>query len=247
MRAFHNDHPCGDCGRVCAGERELTQHRRTEHVKEFILERNEKRKSGDFVCDTCGKTFSDKSVLSSHIKNRHKDIACDHCEEHFQVKTEYHNHLRDQHAVSPVSCHLCDYKTYDEASLKTHVKTHLKRTLSKPPAESTRTCGECGKTFKTSSYIRHVRRVHLKLAKTEEIPCPICSKIFTRKETLSYHLNVHSGAKPYKCFYCEAAYQNKSNRCNHMKKSHPDLYQKQKQATITEESGDQSVTMAFLQ
>ena len=235
MRAFHYDHPCGDCGRVCAGERELTQHRRTEHTKEFILERNEKRKSGSFVCDTCGRTFINESLLSSHIKNLHKDIACDHCEEHFQVKTEYHNHLRDQHAVSPVSCHLCAYKTYDEGSLKKHLKTHLKSTLSKPQAESTQKCGECGKTFNKTNFMRHVRRVHLKLAKTEEIPCPICSKILKSKEILSYHLNVHSGAKPYKCFYCEAAYQNKSNRLNHMKKSHPDLYQKQKQAPITEE------------
>ena len=87
--------------------------------------------------------------------------------------------------------------------------------------------------------INHMKLVHLGLKKTQKkkktIPCPTCNKTFPDQENLNYHMNVHSGAKPYKCFYCEAAYQNKSNRLNHMKKSHPDLYQKQKQAPITEE------------
>ena len=63
------------------------------------------------------------------------------------MRTEYHNHLRDQHAVTPLSCHLCDYETYDEGSLKNHLKNHLKRTITQPPSKSDFKCRECEKTF----------------------------------------------------------------------------------------------------
>ena len=85
----------------------------------------------------------------------------------------------------------------------------------------------------------------MKLKKRKyDIPCSLCGKLFDCKENLKYHMNVHSGAKPYQCFFCETSFQNKSNRINHMKKSHPDLHQKKKKQD--EESLDQ-VIMTFVQ
>ena len=36
----------------------------------------------------------------------------------------------------------------------------------------------------------------------EEWPCPICSKVFTCKEKLRFHLATHCDYKPYVCRYC---------------------------------------------
>ena len=233
MRRYHKEIPCEDCGEICGGEIGYRLHRRTYHYSTLLLEKNEKRKQNkEFVCEHCGKSFDSKYACSSHISKMHKakDIACERCEEHFEKKTDYRNHLREQHAVEPwFSCQQCDYKTYDEQ----YLKNHLKMVHSEKKFE----CKECGKTLKHQASLRsHVQKVHLKLPKTYKFPCPTCNKKFHTTEQLTNHMNVHSGAKPYKCFYCENAYQNKSNRLNHIKKSHPDLHQKQQEVVTTEDS-----------
>ena len=40
----------------------------------------------------------------------------------------------------------------------------------------------------------------------EEWPCPICSKVFTCKEKLRFHLATHCDYKPYVCRYCPYRY-----------------------------------------
>ena len=52
--------------------------------------------------------------------------------------------------------------------------------------------------------------------------CEQCNKGFTTKVQFSYHENVHTGLKPYKCQYCNMCYQNTSNRRTHQRKSHPE-------------------------
>ena len=50
--------------------------------------------------------------------------------------------------------------------------------------------------------------------------CTFCGKGFDEKIKLNDHFNVHTGAKPYKCRFCDMAYQNKSNRHAHERKAH---------------------------
>ena len=201
-------------------------HRRHVHAKEFVLERIEKIKNPEFICATCGKGYHLKTTYWNHLVTHnlppyHK--TCDHCGEKFDSRKEYAKHYRDKHKL----------------------RTQSSSTNLLP-------CEDCGKTFANlSNLTKHLRRVHLgikkKLTKTPK-PCPTCDKVFYTNENLTYHMNVHTGAKPYKCFYCENAYQNRSNRTNHIKKSHPEVsHQKQKEAVITEEEGQDPITMTFVQ
>lgn len=215
MRFFHDDTPCKDCGMILSGEKEYKLHRRRVHAKEFLLEKIEKNKETKFICATCGKGYAVKSTYWNHLVTHtlppyHK--ACEYCGEQFDKRKEYSKHYRDKHQLKTQSS-------------STNVK-----------------CEDCGKTFANLACLTiHLRTVHLGIKKRKKgkpIPCPTCNKIFFSNETLAYHMNVHTGAKPYKCYYCENAYQNKSNRLNHIKKSHPDLYQKQKEAVAAEGNKD---------
>ena len=188
-------------------------HRRHVHAKEFLLETIEKNKNPEFICATCGKGFAVKSTYLNHLVKHtvppyHK--VCEYCGDQFETRKDYSKHYQSKHSQS--------------RKQSTAVK-----------------CDECGKTFMQLKRLNHhLRTIHLgiikKVKKTPK-PCPTCNKVFFTNETLAYHMNVHTGAKPFKCFYCENAYQNRSNRNNHIKKSHPDLCQKQKEAVTTEEEG----------
>lgn len=65
-------------------------------------------------------------------------------------------------------------------------------------------------------------RLHIKPEKL--LTCPKCPFITEYKHHLEYHLNNHTGAKPFKCTECSYTCVNKSMLNSHMK-SHSNIYQ----------------------
>ena len=62
------------------------------------------------------------------------------------------------------------------------------------------------KTFKTKSNLdNHLDQVHTKLQENaQHFICPFegCGKAFLRKQPYQFHLNKHTGVKPYTCHNC---------------------------------------------
>ena len=53
--------------------------------------------------------------------------------------------------------------------------------------------------------------------KKSQFICPECSKVLSSKQTLKQHLNIHTGAKPFRCFFpaCNAAFKHASQMSSH--------------------------------
>ncbi|XP_058125736.1 lateral signaling target protein 2 homolog isoform X1 [Anopheles ziemanni] len=47
--------------------------------------------------------------------------------------------------------------------------------------------------------------------------CTYCGKLFTRSNTLSYHLKVHTGERPFKCKHCSKAFREQYRLMKHIK------------------------------
>uniref|UniRef100_A0A182RW10 C2H2-type domain-containing protein n=1 Tax=Anopheles funestus TaxID=62324 RepID=A0A182RW10_ANOFN len=47
--------------------------------------------------------------------------------------------------------------------------------------------------------------------------CTYCGKLFTRSNTLSYHLKVHTGERPFKCKHCAKAFREQYRLMKHLK------------------------------
>ena len=79
------------------------------------------------------------------------------------------------------------------------VFSHIKKQHDKVP------CTICGEMIGKYIMNRHIEYKH-KDSSSRKNKCTFCGKGFYSKKELKDHINTHTGAKPYMCNYCGAAF-----------------------------------------
>ncbi|XP_033120367.1 zinc finger protein 252-like [Anneissia japonica] len=188
-------HHCKHCDKKFAWKRSLIVHERIHTGKDM------------FSCDQCGKSYSSKVSLQSHIathtKQEDKPFSCDICGKYFTKKWDWETHKWQHTGQKKYICEHCG-KTYARNSdLRRHVLSH---TGNKPFQ-----CRFCGKRFITRWHYNYHERRHTGV---KPYQCQLCWKEFMQKCHLDRHEITHA-SETYNCRYCGRKYMHKDELTRH--------------------------------
>ena len=203
------------------------------HRKGFSRHKMRWHKEVQTACSDCKEIFSSRWDLKIHMQEVHQrknvrlnssnkarevdpkedklgEYYCEFCGRGFNSEKQYKTHVKNHKQEQDIKCRYCDH-VGNKYGIDRHEKLHFDPTLP---------CETCGKLFHHLTNLRrHIRMSHLPDSMKKH-RCTFCGKGFDEKIRLHDHFNVHTGAKPYKCRFCDMAYQNKSNRQAHERKTH---------------------------
>jgi len=110
----------------------------------------------DFLCTFCGKGFTKKANLESHITlhTGERRYSCTHCEKKFRSHSVFQNHLRYHKGKKEFVCQYCGKAFMQKSHLQRHTATHT--------GERKHVCHVCCKTFIEPGDVRKHMRTHNK-------------------------------------------------------------------------------------
>jgi len=241
---------CKICNEMYFSEEALKSHTKTTHMKNIKCDfpgcemsyssaaklrvhqqahGQEAGKTRDFVCNQCGQAFFKSTLLKSHIRYVHegyrslaeksdKIITCEKCGESLR-ECRYRYHKKRCHSAEKHDCPECNKSFNHRDFLVTHMtQSHIMQT-----------CDQCGEQVSKRSIKDHILRNHTAESK-KPYHCSVCNKGFIKKHVLEEHMNIHTGARPYKCLFCDKSCANQSNSFKHMRTSHAEQYRAYKDA-----------------
>ncbi|XP_011862555.1 PREDICTED: zinc finger protein 530-like [Vollenhovia emeryi] len=145
VRFKHKEAPtmCDVCGKTCSNSNSLYVHQKWAHFKpkyeceickrrmvtqenldQHILLQHERRES--FVCEECGKSFSENHRLKQHMMTHTGDrpYDCHICGKAFARRTAFRQHLLIHTGKRPYVCDICGKAFTQKPGLICHRKSH---------------------------------------------------------------------------------------------------------------------------
>uniref|UniRef100_A0A1I8PDS2 C2H2-type domain-containing protein n=1 Tax=Stomoxys calcitrans TaxID=35570 RepID=A0A1I8PDS2_STOCA len=183
-------------------------------------------------CDICHHLVASYSQLKEHFSKSHASEICYLmcCQLRLDSRYDILQHIDYHNAPQHLKCEVCCKAYRWVRTLRTHIKTiHIRKGGDKNAQDSSEKlegkyrCYKCSKDFASEKHLeRHIQNVH----KPKILECKFCEKSFRRPEVLREHLARHTGVKTYACSACPKAFNWRSSYLAHMKKNHPQEWQK---------------------
>ena len=204
------------------------------YVHDGISDVHERKK--DFICKTCGKAFTRKQTLESHVSTKHgkreekeKDFMCSLCGKAFHSKRGLQKHISGFHeGKKDFMCSFCGKAFYKSDGLQYHISAshEPKQNISVDVEKKNFTCLTCGKSFPTEYDLNtHVSSVH---EGEKKFKCLIdvpeeheqIDEQNQNYEKIGKVLDPRAEIKFYICPICEGKFKSFSLTDNHMVEFH---------------------------
>ncbi|XP_070574933.1 zinc finger protein 586-like isoform X2 [Ptychodera flava] len=192
--------------------RNIRPHECTECGRTFSLKGNLKSHmlthgNRPYECKECGRAFTRKEHLKRHVLT-HTNIRpheCEVCGRAFTLKQILDRHMMTHTNIRPHECKECGRAFILRSDLEKHLLIHT----NIRPLE----CNECGKAFGQKSKLNIHMLIHTNIRPHE---CNECGKAFSQKNNLNRHLLTHTNVRPYECIECGKAFIRKENLKRHV-------------------------------
>lgn len=119
-------------------------------------------------------------------------------------------HLKSDHSERIYVCSVCGLDFRKRNPYNDHLDEHIAAT-----SDGTYECDICKVHFADARQFRVHKKTHNATVKIW--PCKACGKNYSSKNLLDEHMNMHTGARPYKCPHCPKDFASKYTLTAHMK------------------------------
>lgn len=173
-----------------------------------------------FKCESCPKSFSKRSALSTHELSHLnlRDFTCPHtgCKSAFNVFYRLLRHMRNVHSIEEDEIEVFKEKSRKKLLEKSTMKI-------KPEAVSEKIRVQCEICLKVLSNVKYLKE-HMILQHLNNAPYVCdkkgCNKKFTDWSLMEKHQKKHEGKFEFKCTYCSKDFVQRKTLNQHLKKSH---------------------------
>lgn len=170
------------------------------------------------VCPYCGKTFTRRVFLRSHVFSHtgEKLFTCKVCSKSFNNSQSLLRHSLCHTGAKPYSCSICNKSFSQAATLKRHQQLHNlsqpRRKRGRRPVSDTGneedllSCPRCPSMFSTEEQLNYHKLLHT----SHPFPCSDCGESFKRRKDLDLHSLFHQDKMPVTCPHCSSQFINQT-------------------------------------
>lgn len=211
---------CTLCSKTFPSASKLWVHQRKRHTQYRRRTHHTSQATYLFPCNVCHRAYNTSSERDKHVKIAHG--PCPVCGRVLSSKLCYKDHMNIHLGRRPYKCPKCSLKFYSRKSLGRHKCHRSGKRVKREQVTTTVSEGDGSPLAQSTTSLKADQMlvqpvvVPYDNSQGQGFKCVLCGKVLGRLDAFKSHMNLHTGARPYTCRYCDATFSRNGARWKHM-------------------------------